>query len=207
MKNRIITISREYGSGGSIVAKKLGKELQLKVYDEEILQLIADDCGFDVKYIADVVEKLKLGNSFDITTCLGFCSNSFTCNCKLNGDDIFSSINNVIRNLAKEGDCIIVGRCADYILKDRKDVLNVFLYSSYDDRRRRVVDEYGLNEEKASDEMKKQDRFRARYYNYYCERKWATLGNYSIMLNVGKMGIDGCVEVLKEAFQKGEEKL
>lgn len=171
--NKIITISREYGSGGRFVAKVLGERLGLKVYDAELIRLAAKESGFSYDYV-EKNEQSK-GNFYE------------------NDDRMFIDDKKVIKRLAKSP-CIIVGRCADYILGNQENVVKIFLYSDDAGKMHRAIKYYGLSEEKAKREIKRINKMRAKHYKYYTNREWTELSNYDALFNVDKSGIDGTVE-------------
>lgn len=200
MKNKIITISREYGSGGSVIAKEIGKQLDIPVYDDEINILIAKESGFEVSFVREWLEHMRAGQDMQLIGVGAFYSGSMANRDVSVNDEMFYALNKVINKIADEGPCIIVGRCSDYILQDREDVINVFIYADYKFREQRAVSNYGISVENVHNEIKKQDKFRSRYYGYYCDREWGEKGNYHAMLDSGKLGVEKTAEVIIDAF-------
>ncbi len=200
MKKRIITISREYGSGGSVIAQNIGKQLDIPVYDDEINTLIAEESGFKVEFVREWVEHMKAGQDIKFLDIGAFYPRNLANGDVSVNDEMFYALNGVINRLAENATCIIVGRCSDYILQDREDVVNVFIYADYSFREERAIVNYGIDPDHVHNEIKKQDKFRSRYYGYYCDRPWGEKGNYHAMLDSGKLGIEKTAEVIINAF-------
>ncbi len=180
-KKIVVTISREYGSGGHYVGKLLAKETGLKFYDKNLINMISKKTGLSKEYVSENGQKLA--------------SFKYSDN---NDDKIFIAESKVIQDLAAKESCIIVGRCADYILKDNKDTLKIFLYSSDQDKVNRVVKYYGIKEDQAIKEIKKVNNERAKHYKYYTERDWYNLANYDLALNVDHLGVEDTALLIKE---------
>ena len=180
-KKIIITISREYGSGGHYVGELLAKETGLKFYDKNLISMISKKTGLSKEYISENDQKLA---SFKY-------SNN-------NDDRIFIAESKVIKDLAEKESCIIVGRCANYVLKDNQDTLKIFLYSSDNDKVNRAVKYYGLQEENALKEIRKINNERAKHYKYYTGRDWYNLANYDLVLNVDYLGVQETVLLIKK---------
>lgn len=179
----VITISREYGSGGRYVGKLLAKELNVKFYDKEIIRLASKESGLTENYIQNN-EQIK---------------NNFTTYYN-NADEIFFAEKDVIKELAKEP-CIIIGRCADYILANQKNVYNIFLYSDLESKVKRCTKYYGLKKTEALNNIKKIDKARAKHYEYYTNQKWKDFSNYDLALNVDKLGVLGTVNAIKNIIK------
>lgn len=182
-KNYVITIAREYGSGGRYVGKLLAKELTINFYDKELISLTSKKTGLSEKYIK---ENEQIKNNFNIYY--------------NNDDNIFIAESEVIKNISKEP-CVIIGRCADYILKDNKNVLKVFLYSSNEDKVNRCIKYYGLNKKDAINKIKQINNQRKKHYEYYTNRKWDDYNNYDLVVNVDKLGIGGTVKLIKNIVE------
>ena len=180
-KKIVVTISREYGSGGHYVGKLLAKETGLKFYDKNLINMISKKTGLSKEYVSENGQKLA--------------SFKYSDN---NDDKIFIAESKVIQDLAAKESCIIVGKCADYILKDNKDTLKIFLYSSDQDKVNRVVKYYGIKEDQAIKEIKKVNNERAKHYKYYTERDWYNLANYDLALNVDHLGVEDTALLIKE---------
>ncbi len=172
-QNIVITISREYGSGGRYVGKLLAELLSINFYDKELIALSAKESGLSENYISKIDEK---------NTSSKYANN--------NDDRLFIAESQVIKKLAKEESCVIVGRCADYILKDNKYTFKVFLYSDEASKVKRAVKYYGLKKDSALKEINKINKSRAKHYKYYTNRDWRNFDNYDILLNVDKLGVE-----------------
>lgn len=186
IKPMVITISREYGSGGRYVGKLLAEKLGIPCYDKEIIVDTAKESGLDIEYIK---ENEQVKNDFNIYY--------------NNDDNIYLCESKVIKNLAMKP-CVIIGRCADYILKDRKDVYNVFLYSSMDKKIDRVTKYYGIDVEKAKNEINKVNKRRAKHYEYYTNQKWNDVGNYDLAVNVDTLGVENTALMIKNIIENGK---
>lgn len=182
-KHIVITISREYGSGGRFVGKLVSKKLGIPFYDKELISLSAKESGLSEQYIEEIDQKKK--------------SATYINN---NDDRLFIAEKEVINNLAKKS-CVIVGRCADYILKDNKDSVRIFLYSDSKSKEERAIKYYGLNEKNALKEIEKINKERAKHYKFYTDREWKNFDNYDFAFNVDKYGVektaDNIVEIIK----------
>ena len=195
MKKHIISIGRQYGCGAHEIATKLSKKLGIPYYDKEIIKRAAKDSGFDEHIFTFYDERPTRSFLYNVST------DGFS-NIASNGlaleDQVFQYQFDTIRKVAEEGSCIIVGRCADYILKDDEALLTVFLHASDDFRQKRVVKEYGVEPKNAPKEMKAVDKKRAKFHNFYSEEKWGESTTYDLSINVAKLGIDGTVELISE---------
>ena len=194
MSNRIITISREFGSGGRTIGRKLAEKLGIPCYDQEIIEKIAVESGLAKEYIAESSEYTSYG---------GWLSGAFVPR-DMNGhslqDDLWIIQNEIIKKLADEGPCVIVGRCADYILRGEADLLRVFIHADMEKRAERIVAVYGENANSPEKRLKDKDKRRAAYYNYYTDCKWGDKGNYDLILNSSTLGIDKCVDILSKIY-------
>ena len=184
-KKIVITISREYGSGGHYVGELLAKRMGLNFYDKNLINLISKKSGLSKEYVEENNQKLVSFKYIDN-----------------NDDRIFIAEEKVIKDLAKKESCVIVGRCADYILKDNKDTIKVFLYSSSQDKVKRAVKYYNLEEDKALKEINKINNERAKHYKYYTNRDWYDFANYDIALNVDYLGVEKTAELLEQVIRE-----
>ena len=192
-QHKVITISRQYGSGGRIVAQKLADALGIPFYDNELITMAAEKTGLSVECFKDA-EKTSFGNLFFSLTSLTPSLDSV--GLPLN-EKIFLVQSQVIKEVAAEGSCVIVGRSADYVLQDNPNVINVFLQADLPDRVKRAIDAYGQDAEGAEAMVVKTDKRRANYYNYFTGRKWGKAENYDLILNTSRMDLDKIVEVIK----------
>lgn len=203
MENKtIITISRQFGSGGREIGKKIAEQLNIPFYDKELIEIAAKESGMDEELFVEDDERTSRG--FHLLGAIGYSLGgplSAMTELTLN-DRLFIIQSEVIKNLAEEGSCVIVGRCADYILQDRKDVLNVYIHANKKDRMERAVHSYEVDERDIERSVKKIDKRRANYYEYYTDRKWGRAENYDISINSSTFGIDGSVEIIKTLAKK-----
>jgi cytidylate kinase len=195
-KKTVILISREYGSGGRGIGEKLAKELNIPFYDKEVIRLACQESGFDVSLFENTEEQTKSPLSYLLSMYYATVSPS---ELSLN-DQVFLIQSKVIRDLAKES-CVIIGRCADYILKDHDDVLRIFVHADLEDRIERVIDEYGDEDDNIKGKITRIDKNRATYYNYYSNRRWGDLANYDLSLNTSKVDVDTCVALIKNIVE------
>lgn len=178
-KKIIITIGREYGSGRHYVGKLLAKKLGVNFYDKNIISLVSKESGLSKNYIASNEESLNNAK---------YESN--------NDNLIFIAESKVIKKIAKTESCVIVGRCADYILDGNKDVLKVFLYSDEASKINRCVKYYGISKNKALNEIKKIDKERSKHYNFYTNKEWGNVSNYDLLINVDKYGVESTADLI-----------
>ncbi len=191
MKNRIITVSREFGSGGRTIGKQVAKELEIPCYDNELIQKIASESGFDEHYVKDAGE-YDSGGFLSI-----FSSRAFG---DTNADLIWKAQCKIILQLAEKEPCVIVGRCADYILRDKADCLRVFIHADKDFRMNRIIKVYGETDIPTEQRLKEKEKRRAAYHRFYTNMKWGQSKNYDITLNIGTPGIDKCAEIIKNLY-------
>lgn len=198
MANQIITIGREFGSGGLYVGEELAKRLGVKLYDKELLQQAAKESGFCEEIFENHDEKPT--NSFlyslvmDTYSANGYSTASFL-DMPLN-HKVFLAQFETIKKIAEHESCVIVGRCADYALAGNPNCINVFIKADMDYRIKLVAKRANLTENKAKDMIIKQDKQRASYYNYYTSKKWGDSKSYDLCLDSGKLGVDGCVDMI-----------
>ena len=188
MKNRIITISREFGSGGRTIGRKVAEKLGIPCYDAELIQKIAQESGFTENYIKEAGEYAPGGFLASALSNRAFGPT--------NEDYLWNIQYQVITDLAEKESCVIVGRCADYILKDTADCLTVFIHADMDFRANRIVSVYGEREESPEQRLKDKDKRRAAYHRFYTNMKWGRAQNYHLCLDSGVLGIDKCVETI-----------
>ena len=192
--NRIITISREFGSGGRTIGKQVAERLGIPCYDQELLEKIEEQSGLDRQVIAERGEYTKRG---------GWLANAFA-DRSLKGlsvqDYIWTVQRDIILELAEKEPCVIVGRCADYILKDKADLLKVFIHASVEARAKRIVEKYGENAESPEKRLRDRDIQRSSYYYFYTDVEWGICKNYDIALDSGVVGIDRCVEIITSLY-------
>ena len=194
MANRVITISRQFGSGGRTVGRMTAMKLGIPCYDQELIQKVAEESGFAERYIQERGEELSSG---------GWLAAAFT-DREYNGlslqDSLWLVQRNVILDLAKKGPCVIVGRCADFILRDEADCLKAFIHADMKQRAERIVTQYGERAVSPEKRLKDKDKRRAAYYQFYTDMRWGAVENYDISLDSGTFGIEKCAEILASLY-------
>ena len=189
MKNRVITISREFGS---TIGKRVAEKLGIPCYDAEIIQELAKETGFAPEYVKEAGE-YALGSFLSAA----FSNRMFG---PINEDILWERQYQVITGLAEKGPCVIVGRCADYILRDKADCLKVFIHADMAFRAKRIVEVYGEREQSPEERLRDKDKRRAAYHRFYTDMKWGHAQNYHLTLDSGVLGIDKCVDIIAELY-------
>ncbi len=204
--NTIITIGRQYGSGGREIGKKLADFYQIPFYDKELLKIAAKESGICEEMFESFDEKPTTSFLYSLVMdpyALGYNASSF--DMPLN-QKVFLASFDAIKKVADEGPCIVVGRCADYALKDYPNHLNLFIHAPMSFKKERIHEEYEIPLDRVKDTAIKMDKQRASYYNYYTSRKWGDLKNYDLCIDSSVFGIDGTIELIKDAIRLREEK-
>lgn len=179
---KLVTISREYGSGGRIIGELLAEKLKVPFYDKEIIDMAVDQSGYSREVIEGAELKAKSSFAYSLASALSF--NEGTTGSVLSVNDrLFLAQFQVIREIGDTGSGVIVGRCADYVLREMPGVTNVFIYAEYEDRLKRAVEKYGDDPEKAEDIISTYDKARQNYYNYHTGMKWGEYKNYNLAIN------------------------
>lgn len=193
----IITIAREYGSGGHLLGEMLSKELGIKLYDKEFIHLVAEKSGINEQYIKKNEQSIP---SFWLKCILGKNSEQ-SLERSLSSDDVlFVAESKIIQELAEKGPCIIVGRCADFVLRDYSNLIKVFCYSDLKSACVRCVQEYGISEEKAESEIKRINHNRIAHYEYYTGEKWGEPHHYNLMINTGSIDLSVACNLIKSIY-------
>ena len=203
MNHTIITIGRQFGSGGHEVGNRLAERLNIPLYDHNLIRMAARDLGISNED-AGRVDEMRLGNVLssyyigmgDYTTFMLSPEAE-----KPLSDKVFETQSAIIRKLAERGPGIFVGRCADYVLGDYSNVVNTFIYAYKDDRINRIMDIYKLSEKEAVDKIKKIDRERRYYYESHTGQEWGSIESHQILLNVSRLGIERTVDVLEGMYK------
>lgn len=188
--NRVITISRQFGSGGRTIGRQVAAKLGIPCYDNELLEKLAEKSGFTPEYIKERGEYTERG---------GWLANALSGRVgggMNNQDHIWIAQRELILDLAKQGPCVIVGRCADYILKDHADCLNVFIHAGMEQRAERIVKMYGERADAPEKRLRDKDKRRKAYYQFYTDTEWGLAENYHIALDSGVLGLDKCVDLI-----------
>ena len=190
--NRIITISREFGSGGRTIGKKVAAKLGIPCYDSELIEKLAQESGFTKDYIKEAGEY----------TPGGFLASAFSNRAfgPTNEDILWEMQCRIITELAEKESCVIVGRCADCVLQDKADCLKVFIHADMAFRDERIVKVYGEREESPEQRLRDKDKRRAAYHRFYTNMKWGYAENYHLTLDSGVLGIDRCVDIISGLY-------
>ena len=194
MTKRIITISREFGSGGRFIGEEVAKKLGIAYYDKNIINDIAEKSGLSPEYIQENAELSPKKGLFAYV----FAGRDATG--KSVEDLVYEAQRKVILELAEKESCVIIGRNADYILKDRDDVLNVFIHGDMPEKTQRITRLYNVEEQKAVKMMADIDKRRMANYNFYTNQKWGKADNYTLCLNSSQLGYDRCEKIIMECM-------
>ena len=202
-ENIFITIGRQFGSGGHQVGRKLAKELGLKIYDKELLKLVAEESGICEKVLENYDEKptssLLYSIVMDVYPSMNYVGTTLN-------QQIYQAQYDAIRRLGERESCVIVGRGADYILRDCKDLTSVFVHAPLDFRVKRVAEFEHITEAKARDMVIKADKKRASFYNFQTEKKWGAVDSYNLAVDTSDLGIDGAVKLIQQYIRIKHEK-
>lgn len=206
-KNIVVTIGRHYGSGGKEIGKKLADLMGVTFYDEELVTMAAETSKIDKDVLTDVDERAT--GSLLYSLVMGGGLRGITApmyyEMPLN-DKLFIAQSDVIKKLAKEGSCVIVGRCADYVLEGETcETFNVFLYADMDYKLERIQKLYSLDRKTAQDRIIKTEKQRKAYYNFYTNKDWGNMNGYDLCLNISKVGIDHAVRIIKSCVDELSE--
>lgn len=194
MKHKIITISRQFGSGGRTIGKETALKLGIPCYDQELIEKIAEESGFAKEYIAEKSENVSrsswLAAAFSNTGMNGMSTQDY----------LWDTQRKCILDLAQKESCVIVGRCADYILRDRADCLTVFIHADMKKRAERIIKKYGETEHAPEKRLKDKDKKRSMYYHYYTDTEWGMAKNYHVSLDSGTLGLKSCVDIITKLY-------
>ena len=200
--NAIITIGRQYGSGGREIGEKLAKRLEIPFYDKELLERAANDSGICKELFENHDEKPTNSFLYSLvmdTYSFGYSSAAFT-DMPIN-HKVFLAQFEAVKKLAMEGPSVMVGRCADYALSEFSNCFSVFIHSDMESRIRRIAQKYGMKDNKARDAIQKTDKSRSSYYNYYTNKRWGDASSYHLSIDSGKLGIDKTVECIIQTLK------
>ena len=196
-KNIVITVSREYGSGGRYVGRLVADILGIKFYDKDIITKLAEETGLTEEYIENNEESKELLDALNNGYYSGI----------PNADELFIKESELIKKLAEEDSCVIIGRCADFVLKDKENVLKIFIYSDMEGKIARAKEYYGLDTEKAKKEIKRINKLRANHYKYYTDRVWDEHLNYDLSINSDCLGVEKTAEIICSLVKEKEKTL
>lgn len=194
MGNHVITISRQFGSGGRTIGRLLSEKLGIPCYDNELIEKLAEKSGFDKNYIAEQGEYTAHSNWF---------VNAFSAGrtaYPTNQDYLWKIQRQIILDLAEQSSCVIVGRCADYILREKADCFRVFIHADMEKRAERIVKLYGESEVAPEKRLRDKDKRRSAYYRFYTDTEWGVAENYHVCLDSGTLGLETCVELLAKLY-------
>lgn len=195
----VITIAREFGSGGREIGKRLAERFNIPFYDKELIDMAAHEAGVGVDYVASREQNIPSSLLYEMVM------QDFTAPLEksLSRDDaLFVVQSRIVRKLAAQGSCVIIGRCADYVLRDYPHCFKVFVHADYDSKLERVVSEYHESREQAIEDLSRVDHGRANHYKTYTGGVWNDASNYDLSLDSGMLGVDGCVRVIEEIIRK-----
>ncbi len=204
--NTIITLGRQLGSNGKIIGQNLAEKLGYKFYDKEIIARIAKENGLSEAVFSEMDEKPTTSLLYSLvmgvqsTKGLYYQYNDF-----LNGDNLFKLQVDLIRKIAKEGPCVIVGRCADYILRDEPGLISLFLYADTEARVKTLMGRDGMSEKEARGAVSKADKRRSNYYNFYTNRTWGNVNNYNLCIDTASLPKEKCVDFLLSYIKEKEK--
>lgn len=200
----IITIGRQYGSGGREVGEKLAQKLGYKFYDQELVEMAAEKSNMHSSILHQADEKASKSLLYSIVT--GMDSRFLNPYYELPiNDKLFIEQSNIIKSLAEDGNCVIVGRCADYVIETAKmESIDLFIYASMEHKIERISGKHELSPEKAKEKIKKTEKGRKAYYNYYSNKEWGNVSNYDLCISTSHISIEDAVDVAYDFIKKRE---
>ncbi|MFI3237502.1 MAG: cytidylate kinase-like family protein [Lachnospiraceae bacterium] len=202
--NTVITVGRQYGSGGREIGKKVAEELGIPYYDKELLSRVAQESGFCEEMIKAHDERPTNSFLYNIVMdTYSFGYNSTYVDMPMS-QKVFLAQFDTIKSIAKEGPCVIVGRCADYALSDMDHCLNIFIYGQDERKANRISAKYNVTVNEAKDMCRKKDKQRQSYYNYYSSKKWGRADTYDLCIDSGVLGVEGTVAFIKDYIESFE---
>ena len=201
---KIITISRQYGSGGREIGQKLADKLKIPFYDNALIEKAAQECGLIPAFFEDT--ERHAGNSLLYALYRGAQADRFGTSVLSMEDNIYLAQSNVIRKVANDGPCVIIGRCSDYVLSDMLNLVKIFVHADMDFRKERAVRIDGVDPAKAESVILTKDKRRQNYYNFHADRKWGIAKNYHLCIDSGYCGIDCAVDVIYNYIVKNQSR-
>lgn len=195
---RIITISREFGSGGRSIGREVAERLGYAFYDEELVNEVAKRSGFSPEFIKEQGEYATSRHSllFSLATAQQFAIEGLS-----TMDRLYIEQTKIIEELAATGNCVIVGRCADYVLRNREDALHVFIFGNEEEKAKHIVEKYGEKDKSPEKRLREKDQRRKVYYKNYTGRNWGQPSNYDLCLNSSALGQSVCAELILKAAE------
>ena len=202
MQKKIITISRQFACGGKEIGKLVAKKLNIDFYDKELLAIVAKKSGYAIEFLEETGEYVNASLLFNVATSAMVGHRQFIQNHDMPlSDKVYVAQHNIIKELAEKGPCVIIGRGADSILKDRDDVFNVFICADMDFRKERALKYHKMEEKNLEKEILKRDKKRAAHYNHYSDGTWGDARNYHLTLNSSVFGIEKCADIICNLIQ------
>ena len=201
-KRTVITIARQFGSGGHEIGEKLAEKFEIPFYDRALIELAAQKSGLSPEEVSRIDERASGSLLYSISTGLLGVGAPLAYGQLPVNDTLYLIQSEIIQNKAKEGSCVIVGRCADYVLRDDPAAIHLFLYAPLPARVERIMKLYNLNEAKATELIQKTDKRRASYHNYYALTKWGKMENYHFAIDTALLGADGTVNLLSTMIEQ-----
>ncbi len=205
--NTVITIGRQFGSGGREIGEKVAEYFGIKCYDKELLSRAAKESGFCEEMIQNHDERPTNSFLYNLvmdTYSFGYNSSSFV-DMPIS-HKVFLAQFDTIKKIAHEGPCVIVGRCADYALSENPDCIHLFIYADEETKVKRIMEKYNLTENKAKDMILKKDKQRQSYYNYYSSKKWGRADSYDLCINSSILGLEGTVKLIVQYIEDFEKR-
>ena len=199
MQGKIVTISRQCGSGGHSIGSELAKRLDVPFYDKEIIEMAAKESGFQQEFIEETGEHMNSSLLFNIARHVAYAGRGNYEDYQPLQDQLYFTQVKIVKKLAGKDPCVIVGRCADYILRNRNDVLNVFIHADMEYKKKRCLERGQFSGEDAEDMIRRRDKLRADHYRYYTDEKWGASTNYHLCLDSSVFGIEKCVSMIEDA--------
>lgn len=197
MDNYIITIGRQFGSGGRSIGQKIAEKLNIHFYDKELISIAAKESGTDPEIFKDVDEKAANSLLYSLSTGMyGFGSGFSAMGDLPVNDKLYLLQHKIIKEIAEKESCVIVGRCADYVLRENPDCVNIFIYADMAFRKEQSVKKHGIDEARAEHIINKTDKSRANYYSFYSGQKWGMAENYDLCINSSKLSEDKIVDLI-----------
>lgn len=202
MEKLIINIGRQIGSGGHLVARRLAEEFNCKLYDKEILDLAANESGFSPRFFEQSDEHKGFLQHIVQQSSRALAMGSFYNNNQFSEENLFQFQSDAIRKAAEENSCVFVGRCADYVLRDKENVVNIFVTANLEERVQRVQERHHCNASSARKLLQHEENARASYYNYYTGKKWGYAASYDVCVSSSMLGIEGTAAFLADFIRR-----
>lgn len=203
MDNKIIlTIGRQFGSGGREIGQKLSQALGISYYDKELMTVAAEESGLCKEFFEKADEQASSGLSYAFSMGFSYMGMFTPYTDVLSNDGLFKFQSDAIRKLAEKESCVLVGRCADYILREDPSCLSLFIHDNMENRIHRILESMHLTVEQAKELLTKTDKSRASYYNYYTNKEWGVASSYNFSIDVSILGVDGTVDFIKDFVER-----